>query len=192
MKKIITFFSIIIVIILIVDACILVSRNAEKNDRFKFAKEYEISEDNVFVYRSASEAAEIMENGTGVIFFGFSECQWCKAYVPMLNEVAIEIGLDKIYYVDIKKDRDKNTKAYQSIVSHLNSNLLNDEEGNKRIYVPNLTIVVNGIVVGNNNITSMETGNPEEYWTNERKENFKSNIKDLLTPFVTETCYMCR
>jgi len=192
MKKIITFFSSIVALILVVDACILISRNAEKNDKFKFAKEYEMTEDNIFVYRSAKEAIKILEDGTGVIFFGFSECAWCKAYVPMLNEVAKEVGLDKIYYVDIKKDREKNTKAYQEIVSHLNNNLLTDEEGNKRIYVPNLTVVVDGIVVGNNNITSMEVGDPNEYWTKKRQNNFKATIKNLLKPYVTETCYMCR
>ena len=149
----------------------------------KFAKEYEITENNIFVYRNAKEAAKILEDGTGVIFFGFSECAWCKAYVPMLNEAAIQIGLDKIYYVDIKKDREKNTKAYQEIVYYLNSNLLNDEEGNKRIYVPNLTIVVDGIVVGNNNLTSMEVGDPKEYWTEKRQNNFKTNIKNLLKPY---------
>lgn len=192
MKKIITFFSIIIALILIVDICLFINKNADKNDRFKFAKEYEITEDNIFVYRNAKEAAKILEDGTGVIFFGFSECAWCKAYVPMLNEAAIQIGLDKIYYVDIKKDREKNTKAYQEIIYYLNSNLLNDEEGNKRIYVPNLTIVVDGIVVGNNNLTSMEVGDPKEYWTEKRQNNFKTNIKNLLKPYVTETCYMCR
>ena len=64
-------------------------KEAHMTDAQKFAREYkEVSENNVFVYKNIDEIIQIMEEGTGIVYLGFPECDWCQAYVKYLDEVA--------------------------------------------------------------------------------------------------------
>ncbi len=153
-------------------------------DNIKFSKEYtEVSSDNVFEYKTIDEIIKIMENGTGVVYLGFPECPWCQAYVKYLNEVAKEVGIEKIYYFNIFEDRKNNTEKYQKIVSLLTGELQYDNEGNERIYVPNVSFHINGELVGIDFETSLDThelSDPKEYWTEEEI----NELKDTLTPLM--------
>ena len=157
-----------------------------ETDAIKFAKEYTlVGEDNVFVYRNAEEVIKLLKNGTGVVYLGFPECPWCQTYSKYLNEVAKEVGVDKIYYYDILEDRANNTDVYKEIVSLLGDNLQYDEEGNYRVYVPNVSFHVNGEIVGNDNETSLDTkgfSTPEEYWNDEEV----AELKNTLTTYMEE------
>lgn len=153
-------------------------------DAEKFVQEYpEIEENNVFVYRSIEEIIKIMENGTGIVYLGFPECPWCQAYVKYLNEVAKNEGVKEIYYFNILNDRTNNTKEYQKIVKLLGDNLEFDEEGNHRVYVPNVSFHINGEIIGNDFETAYDTKgfeSPSDYWT---KEEVK-DLKDTLTKYA--------
>ena len=160
-------------------------------DNIKFSKEYtSVSKDNVFVYRSKDEIINILEHGIGIVYLGFPECPWCMAYVPLLNEIAKNEGIEKIYYYNIREDRKNNTEFYQKVVSILNDYLNYDEEGKKRIFVPNVTFVKEGKIIFNDNETSLiSEGTPSEYWTEEKKtlfnEKFRKNINELLDDVCT-------
>lgn len=160
-------------------------------DNIKFSKEYtSVSKDNVFVYRSKDEIINILEHGTGIVYLGYPECPWCMAYVPLLNEIAKNEGIEKIYYYNIREDRKNNTEFYQKVVSILNDYLNYDEEGKKRIFVPNITFVKEGKIIFNDNETSLiSEGTPSEYWTEEKKtlfnEKFRKNINELLDDVCT-------
>ena len=122
----------IVSLVVLVGLLVFVILNEKKDnvsiDAKKFNEEYKLDdEENVFVYRSAEEIIKILENGTGVVYLGFPECPWCTAYVKILNEVAKEEGLEKIYYYNIKEDRDDNTEFYQKVVSILSDYLDYDE-----------------------------------------------------------------
>lgn len=160
-------------------------------DNIKFSKEYtSVSKDNIFVYRSKEEIINILEHGTGIVYLGYPECPWCMAYVPLLNEIAKNEGIEKIYYYNIREDRKNNTEFYQKVVSILNDYLNYDEEGKKRIFVPNVTFVKEGKIIFNDNETSLiSEGTPSEYWTEEKKtlfnEKFRKNINELLDDVCT-------
>ena len=160
-------------------------------DNIKFSKEYtSVSKDNVFVYRSKDEIINILEHGTGIVYLGYPECPWCMAYVPLLNEIAKNEGIEKIYYYNIREDRKNNTEFYQKVVSILIDYLNYDEEGKKRIFVPNVTFVKEGKIIFNDNETSLiSEGTPSEYWTEEKKtlfnEKFRKNINELLDDVCT-------
>lgn len=160
-------------------------------DNIKFSKEYtSVSKDNIFVYRSKEEIINILEHGTGIVYLGFPECPWCEAYVVLLNEIAKNEGIEKIYYYNIREDRKNNTEFYQKVVSILNDYLNYDEEGKKRIFVPNVTFVKEGKIIFNDNETSLiSEGTPSEYWTEEKKtlfnEKFRKNINELLDDVCT-------
>lgn len=191
MKKKLLIFSALILIGIC--AYLMLKNDAKIEDNIKFKNEYNsVSENNVFVYRDSDEIIKILEKGTGVVFMGFPECPWCQAYAPMLNEVAKEVGIEKIYYCNIKKDRLSNSSNYQKIVELLKGNLLYDDEGNDRIYVPDVTIVKNGIIIGHNNETSVVTtddGTPSEYWTEEKIKNLKEVLKAYLIQIKDTSCH---
>lgn len=155
------------------------SKNS-KTDAQKFAEEYTtVQEDNVFVYATAEEIIKIMENGTGVVYLGFPECPWCQAYVGYLNEVAQDVGIEKIYYYNILNDRAENTEDYQKMVAILEEYLEYDAEGNRRIYVPNVSFHVKGEIIGNDLETAYDThgfSDPSEYWTEEEVKDLKKKL----------------
>lgn len=185
---------IITLILLLVGGC---KDNKVVEDNVKFSLEYtEVGENNIFVYRDISEIIKIMKNGTGVVYLGFPECPWCNYYVKYLNEIAMEVGLDKIYYYNILEDRKNNTEKYQEIVSLLSGNLQYDEEGNERIFVPNVSFHVDGKVIFNDYETSKDTNNketPKEYWSDEEITDLKNRLKPYLEKIniASNTCTSC-
>lgn len=156
------------------------------SDSEKFKNEYsEVSDNNVFVYRSIDEIINILKNGTGVVYLGFPECKWCQSYVDILDEVANEIEIDKIYYCDILEDRENNSDSYQELVAVLEDELQYDEEGNKRIYVPHVSFVIEGEIIGSDYETSKDTlglDDPNEYWSDDRI----ASLKDKLSGYMKE------
>ena len=154
------------------------------SDAKKFSEEYtQVTKDNVFTYRSIDEIIKIMENGTGVVYLGFPECPWCQAYVKFLNEVAKDEGIDTIYYFNILEDRKNNTEKYQKIVELLKGHLQYDQEGNERVYVPNVSFHIKGQIIGNDYETSLDTKDlkdPKEYWTEEEVKDLKANLSNYM------------
>lgn len=168
--------------------------NENNNDNIKFAKEYtEVGEDNVFVYKDIDEIINILKYGTGVVYLGFPECPWCQAYVKYLNDAAKEANIEKIYYFNILEERKNNTEKYQEIVSILGDNLQRDEEGNLKVFVPNVSFVVDGKIVGNDYETSLDTKGfekPSDYWTIEDV----NRLNNTLTGYMKEVynaLYLC-
>lgn len=159
----------------------------ELTDAIKFKREYEslndtirentdkkmrsisIPEDNPFVYKEAKDIIEMINNKESfIVYFGFSDCPWCRSMVPSLIDVARDYKVSKIYYVDVKSIRDvielnadkklvttkEGTEDYYKLVKLLSNVLedynLKDEKnkpistGKKRIYAPNIVTVIEG------------------------------------------------
>ena len=189
MKKKILFVLIAIVIIIggILVFNILNTKKENNKDAIKFKEEYEslngevneksgkeyrelsISKDNPFIYKGADDIVEMINNKeTFAVYFGFNSCPWCRSVLPTLIEVAKDVEIDEIYYVDVKEIRDtieindngelettkEGTDGYYELIELLGNVLadytLTDAEGNKvstdvkRIYAPNVVIVVDG------------------------------------------------
>ncbi len=171
------------------------NKPVEKTDAEKFASEYTtVTKENVFAYKSANEIIDILSSGTGVVYLGFPECKWCQSYVIYLNEVAKEVGIDKIYYYNIKDDRANNTKNYQTIIGLIGDSLQKDEEGNPRIYVPDVTFVKEGKIIGHDYETSLDTlgfSEPVDYWTEERATLLKTKLNNLMQQVKIMACETC-
>lgn len=184
----------IILLILIAATLFFIFNNKksnEENDNKVFASEYGITEDNIYVYKTLEEINKILENGTGLVYLGFPECPWCRGYVPIINEVAKEQGLDKIYYFNIKKDREDNSKLYQKTVELLGDNLRYDNEGNRRIYAPSLIAVKNGKVVMFDDTrywNNKEYDSAEDFWNNEDLTSMKEKLVKMINE-VKEKSY---
>lgn len=162
-------------------------------DNYKFSVEYtRVPMDNVFVYKTEEEIINFLETGTGIVYLGFPECPWCQSYVVYLNEVAKDSGIEKIYYLNVKDMRSNNTPNYQKIVSLLSDILPNDENGNKKVYVPQVVFVKKGNVVAGDNETSMiSDGTPLEYWTSENIANLKQKLVGYINAAGLTYCTSC-
>lgn len=196
-KKVLIIALVLIVLIGLGIFFIVNNKEVELTDAQKFALEYkEVSEDNVFVYRNIDEIIQIMEEGSGIVYLGFPECEWCQAYVKYLDEVAKEMEIEEVYYFNIKEDREENTKEYKKIVKLLEERLQKDDEGELRIFVPNVSFHANGKLVGNNCETSLDTKgleDPKEYWTKEEVKELKASLTKYINrviPALT-TCTEC-
>lgn len=192
-KKLYTIIGIVVLVL----ACsigfykVFTSIENKETDDEKFASEYSIDNDNVFVYKTLEEINKILKNGTGIVYLGFPECPWCKGYVPYLNEVAKKEKLDKIYYFNILKDRKNNTDDYKKTVELLKDYLKYDDEGNKRIYVPAVIAVNKGKIVGFDDETSYDTKGyekPEDYWKNEDLDGLKNRLSKMINDVSFDYC----
>lgn len=187
---------VVILCLLVLLGLIYMSMETSKytKDNIKFAQEYtNVGTDNVFVYKSLNDIAKILENGTGIVYLGFPECKWCQAYVPYLNQVARSNSIEKIYYCDILKDREQNSSAYKKVVELLDEKLGYDDEGNKRVFVPDVTFVLKGKIVGHNNETSTISGGvtPKEYWTEDKITNIKLELTKYISLIKDDNCSTC-
>lgn len=159
------------------------------NDNLKVSAEYPLLDNNnIYVYRTADEIANIINNGTGVIFFCIKESEWCQYYVRYLNNVSSANGINQISYLNIKQDRHYNTSGYRKITEALKEYLPTDDEGNKKIFTPNVVFVKNGNIIGFDNETSniFEDINPSEYWTDEKIDAFKMRITSYILEYKEE------
>lgn len=180
-KKIVIIVASLIVAILI----LITYKNQTRytKDEIKFKKEYEsinnkktegskkkalsitIPKDSNIKYIDSKEVIEILKNKTGVIYFGFPECPWCRNAIPVLINAAKCECIEQIYYFNALSIRDikhlddngkiitdkKGTKDYYEIVKLLGDKLssydgLNDQSI-KRLYFPTVVFVRNGEIV---------------------------------------------
>lgn len=178
--------------------------NGEKNDSGKSYRELNISKNNPIIYSTADEIVDKIDNKeTFAVYFGFSKCPWCRSILPTMFEVAEDLGIDTIYYVDVLDIRDtkeykdgqvvdtkEGTDGYYALLDRLSEVLddykIVDEEGKnvdsleKRIYAPNIVAVVDG------KPESMTTGISDKQEdgymsiTNDMKKDMYNKIKCTL------------
>lgn len=178
------------------------SLNGKDNDYGKVYRSLELNEDNPFVYASAEDIIEMMEEKESfVIYFGFSSCPWCRSMISNLIDVSLELGISDIYYVDVKEIRDvlsvdergeivkekEGSEDYYTLLEKLDMVLedyvLTDKDdnevlaGEKRIYAPNVVSVVDGVATEmTDGISSKQTDGYMEL-TEEMNEESYDKIK---------------
>lgn len=189
-KIIINFVLVAVIITLLVvfrKEIFKVTKSIPDNERFY--KEYSMVDvDNVYKYVTASEAIELFKSEQAIVLFGFTECKWCQSYVPILNEVAKENGVQTIYYCNIKEDRKNKTEEYTKLVDILKEYLYEDDNNEKRIYVPDVYFIKDGKIVGHNNDTSkIESMDTSDYYSDKTKEELKLNLTGLIKK-VYDSC----
>lgn len=178
--------GILLAVLIVVLSVVLVKINS--TDGAKFKREYEklngekvasgakyqtikVPRNNKMKYSTMSEAIELLDKGTGLIYFGMSDCPWCRNVVPVLIEKTNCSCLDDILYIDMSEARNtyeiidespKETKEadkeYYELLhildEYLDNYTITDEDGvehvlnEKRIYLPLVVAVKNGAIVG--------------------------------------------
>lgn len=154
------------------------------SDAVRFRAEYPlVGKDNRFVFLSPNKMIEKFESGTGMVFLGFSECSWCQQLAPLVNEAAKLEKLDKIFYLDIRAARSKNDETYQKLVDKLKPHLRLDYEAKPRIYVPDVSTLRDGKIVGHFLQETESDGvkvDAQTYWTKERKTKAIQQLREMI------------
>lgn len=178
-------------------------------------KEYlsmEISSNNIIKYNTIEEIIDIIENGTGVIYLGFPECPWCRNMIPALFEAADSTALEEIHYLNMYDVRDKLSldedgnivteieaqEGYNELLNALSSILddyvLTDSDGNevntgeKRIYVPIVVFVKDGIIVDHHVGTVDSQVDPYIPLTEEEYNVLINIYKDKILKILNNSC----
>jgi len=192
-KIIVTILIVAILIVLLLvlgERLFIIDNRITDNERF-YTEYTSVSIDNVYKYVSIEQAIKLFDEEKAIIFFGFKECKWCQSYVPILNDVAKANKVEQVYYCNIKEDRANNTEKYKTLVNIITDYLYDDDNGNKRIYVPDVYFVKGGNIIGHNNDTSMiEGADTEEYYTNDARKNLEQKL-DKLTKEVYSDSNAC-
>ncbi len=157
-------------------------------DNEKFANEYNINENNPFIYVNSKEVLELLDNKDGILFLGFSGDEWSREYVKYLYEVARDMNIDEIYYYDILKDRSEMTKNFNSILDKLEEYLVKTDSKEAYLFVPKLLVIKNGVVVFEDDTTALVKGNvnPTTYWTANNIIEFKNKLYNNLGSYEGE------
>lgn len=172
-----------VIFLLIFSLLLIGCSNEVKNnsDSLKFKQEYEsfndkvvndikyhnvtINENNPVIYSTYEEIFSVLESGSGIIFFGSPECQWCRSMIKVLLDALDSVGVEKLYYmnnmndrnilslssdgtVTIEKEADPNYLKLLELLGDKASvyKELNDETI-KRLYYPSVVFVKDGKII---------------------------------------------
>ncbi|MDD4718662.1 MAG: hypothetical protein PHY00_02465 [Bacilli bacterium] len=120
--------------------------------------EIEVPSANPFKYLTIEETISLLEEGTGIIYFGMPECPYCRSTIEPLLEMAKENKIEVINYYNPVEIRKENSEDYQKIIELLHDFLRTDKVNQseedlnfnpelKRLLVPDVYFINKGQVV---------------------------------------------
>lgn len=226
-KRKITLLIILLLTLIVLGVLLFLNLNKEdektniNTDAVKFKEEYEIlngseanngytypkvalEDNNPFVYSSVNDAIKVLENGTGIIYFGYASCPWCRNAVNVLQHV----NASEILYVDMSDQRDAyevidgvltktkdGTDGYYKLLELLDS-VLEDyivdgvSTGEKRMYVPLVVGIKEGEIVGFHEATVDLNDGQTAYnaLTSSQQEELKDVYDEIASKVNTNVC----
>lgn len=168
------------VVILVVLSCLLltgcsVKKVEQLSDSEKFAKEYDISKNNPFIYSNYDEIIEILKKDSAIILFANSDDETSRKAVEIINKVAKENKVEKIYYFNPKKLKDKQPKKYKNILNELKKDISEYE-----LKLPTLYAVKDGKIINYSDSFSEKEQLSEEYLTKKKLKSIKEKYLSIF------------
>lgn len=218
LKKVVPLLIIILVIALVFTYVYFKSKKGyEITDSNKFKIEYEslnevkaddgnnkymrlsLDEKNPMEYATIEQILEIIDSGTGVIYFGKPECPWCRHILPVLFDAAKETKLKTIYYYNPEEIRKNDTNEYKQLVEKLKANLKTDtttqketdenfDANKKRIYVPDVYFIKEGKVISNHLSTVESHSDSKENMSEQQIQELKQIYVDNINKIYGKEC----
>ncbi len=156
-------------------------------DAQRFKQEYEelnsssvnmqISEQNPIKYATINEIFDVLENKTGIVYFGFPGCPWCRNMLPVLLEFAKNNDIDTIYYLN---PREVSDEEHSKLIDTLKDYLETNANGDLTLYVPDVYFVKDGKIIGHHLSTVSTQTDPYVPLTEEQKEELLKIFDDLF------------
>ena len=175
MKKILLLFSLVLLV-----GCF------NSNDIKKFKKEYEALNDGPIpvninleyqvTYVDSDEAADFLNNDTGIILFGNPQDLPTRSVVETLFKVALQNDLTLKYY-NPSTYEDNGIDEFAEIVGALSAFLPTNDDGEKLLRTPDVYFVKDGEILGNF-YGSIDEFDDEEL-TDEQKEELYDHYNQL-------------
>ena len=123
----------------------------------------------------------IKDGESFVLYCGFKNCPWCNSMISILNDTAIEYGLD-IAYLDTRKDPSWSSNMdiddYDLFVKYFGDYLDTDSDGKKHLYVPHVFFIKDGVVVAEHPGTAPGHENASDELTGEQKETLTQTFEE--------------
>lgn len=153
-----------VVVLLIISSLLLTGCSIKKvnelSDKEKFAKEYNISKDNCFVYADYDKIIELLDNQTAIILFANSDDENSLKAVEIIHKLAKQEKIEKIYYFNPETLEDKNKKQFNKLLSKLEEQI-----NNYKLELPTVYAVKEGKIINYSNSFSSKEELSEEYLT---------------------------
>lgn len=181
MKKIVF----LLICVVLMSGC-SVKKVDELSNAEKFAAEFSISEDNPFEYATIDKVLEILDGGTGIIFFGNSDCEWCVESVEILNDALEYKNISEVYYYNPTGIQNKNTAKYKELIKLLDEYLEKDENNVSLLNLPDVYFVKNGKVLGH--VNSNITDDLDDESLEKSKIELKDEYLNLISEYVIKEC----
>lgn len=182
--------------------------NGQEAYEDKTYSKLDLPKENPMVYASLDEILDVIENKEGIIYFGFPECPWCRAAIPLLIDAANELEVEKIYYYDIHEGRDRlelvdgeiveqkaKSEEYEKLYNALYDSLSVyqglEDESIKRLYFPTVYFVKDGEII--EKIEGTETIVPEytdpfTEMSDQQKDKMITAYKDAIKNWRVGAC----
>ena len=157
------------------------------SDNEKFVNEHkEVVKDNIFTYINVSDAYTYIKGDDVLLLFGIRDSDWVGYYANILNEVAKEAGITKIYYYDITDDRKDANATYEGIVNYLKDYITYLDDGKMNLYGPTLLIKKDGVITYFDDETALVKGSisAAEYWNNYQMNLKKNTLEVALQDYM--------
>ncbi len=178
----------------------------------KTIKEITISANNPVDIVSEEEAVTLLETGTGILYFGFPDCPWCRSMLPVLLTTLDNASIDKLYYLNISNIRDtleldpnnkvevkeEGTSGYYNILKLMDGVLdpyyLTSTDGEKidtqekRLMAPTVVGIKNGLItqIHVGTVESQESGYDD--LTIEEQEELSNTFMELIRSVYDIDC----
>lgn len=182
-NKVVIIFSVVIIGVLLVSVLLFLRNDNPEidysKDEVSFKDEYEnlngqeltedyvlksinIEIDNNVKYVSDNEILDLLSSGTNIIYFGWSDCNWCRSIVPTLIETVKENNIETLYYYDFKSLRNNYENNNDEEISKIYENILkvigddvesvfddnSTRKGEKKILAPTVVFIKDGKYIG--------------------------------------------
>ena len=176
-------------VLLVLSVVLLTACMKNNTDGEKFKLEYEALNDKGIIveinadanikYLELTEVLDLFENKTGIIYFGFPNCPWCRNIIPILLDVAKDNN-EVVYYFNPREVRGTDDPDFAKLMEILYDYLHSDENGEKVLYVPDVYFIKNGNIVGHHLGSASTQNNPYEKLTEEQIKELKEIYINLL------------
>lgn len=175
-------------------------------------KEISISTNNPVDIVTEEEAIALLESGTGILYFGFPDCPWCRSMLPVLLSTLDNMNIDRLSYLNVKSIRDtlalgeknkvevkeEGTKGYYRLLELMDSVLdpyyLTNEDGKKidtkekRLYAPTVVAVKEGKIVDIHVGTVESQASGYDELTKEQQEELQNRFMELVRKVYDVDC----
>lgn len=117
--------------------------------QYQITDDYEGLTGEIMVEKlTEDEVVEMLEDGTGLVMFGFPTWPWCQSLMPVLNEKANEHNVE-VGYFDIQELNTDKTDTYDLLFDEITEYLESidyDMSTYDKFYVPTTVTFEDGVV----------------------------------------------